>query len=159
MLAASTLLCKSDVYGSGEGVFLAMLFIMQRAEPLTVAFVEDDADIVEILNVVLQHMGCLAAACPPVPSVAQHIIALQPHLVILDVRMGQVDGVDIFRQLREDPTTRDVPVIFFTATEQRVAARLPHYREMGASFVIKPNIAQLSDQIERMIGGSLTTDR
>lgn len=124
---------------------------MAQIEVPTIAFVEDDPEIVEVLSVLLQDMGLAAYACPPVLSATQHIIAARPSLVILDVRMGQVDGIDIFRQLRADPAMQDVPVIFFTATEQRVAARLPHYRELGASFVVKPNIAQLSERIEFLL--------
>jgi CheY-like chemotaxis protein len=78
-------------------------------------------------------------------------VAAQPRLVILDVRMGRIDGIDIFHQLRADPATRDIPVIFFTATEQRVSNRLPNFRQLGASFVIKPNIAQLSARIEEVL--------
>lgn len=117
----------------------------------TVVFVEDDPEIVEVLNVVLGDMGCRAVACPPMSYAGQYIVDMQPDLVILDVRMGRVDGVDIFEYLRADPATRDVPVIFFTATEGRVAGRVPNYHEQGASFVIKPNIAQLSERIEQLL--------
>lgn len=117
----------------------------------TVVFVEDDPDIAEVLSVTLADMGYRAVACPPVPYAGQYIVAQQPQLVILDVRMGHVDGVDIFQHLRADPAMDDVPVIFFTATEQRVASRVPNYREQGASFVIKPSIAQLTERIEQLL--------
>jgi DNA-binding response OmpR family regulator len=118
----------------------------------TVVFVEDDPEIAEVLSVVLSDMGYRAVACPMVPYATQYIVDMQPDLVILDVRMGRIDGVDLFQHLRADPAMHDVPVIFFTATEQRVASRVPHYRDMGAEFVIKPNIAQLGDCIERLLG-------
>lgn len=124
---------------------------MSHTAAPTIAFVEDDPEIVEVLSVLLQDMGYFVVACPPVHSAVQHIIAAHPQLIILDVRMGQIDGVDIFNQLRATPEMNDIPVIFFTATEQRVLVRLPHYREMGGSFVVKPNITQLSERIEQLL--------
>lgn len=124
---------------------------MLSADIPTIAFVEDDPEIVEVLSVLLQDMGYLVAACAPGPHTYHRIVQAQPQLIILDVRMGHVDGIDIFHQLRADPAMSDIPVIFFTATEQRVVSRLPHYREMGASFVTKPSIGQLSERIEQLL--------
>ena len=124
---------------------------MQSTAVPTIAFVEDDPEIVEVLSVLLQDMGYSVAACAPGPHTYHRIVQSQPQLVILDVRMGHIDGIDIFQQLRADPAMSEIPVIFFTATEQRVASRVPHYREMGASFVIKPSIGQLSERIEQLL--------
>jgi CheY-like chemotaxis protein len=124
---------------------------MQSTEAPTIAFVEDDPEIVEMLSVLLQDMGYSVAPCAPGPHTYHRIVQSQPQLVILDVRMGHVDGIDIFLQMRADPTMGGIPVIFFTATEQRVASRIPQYREMGASFVTKPSIGQLSERIEQLL--------
>ncbi len=124
---------------------------MYEEPQTTVAVVEDDADIVESLSFLLQDMGLRVLACSPTPDPYACIVEAQPRLIILDVRMGRIDGIDIFHQLRADPATRDIPVIFFTATEQRVSNRLPNFRQLGASFVIKPNIAQLSARIEEVL--------
>src|SRR3712207_8968363 len=46
---------------------------------------------------------------------AQH----RPALVILDVQLGGMTGIDVFHQLRDDSSMRAVPVIFFTGSEDR----------------------------------------
>ncbi len=125
---------------------------MQTQERTRVAIVEDDHDLVDALTFLLLDMGFETVACGPAYDVPSCIMEAQPGLVILDVRMGSIDGVEVFQQLRTNPSTSAIPVIFFTATEQRVASRLPNYREQGAYFVIKPNIALLSARIWQILG-------
>jgi CheY-like chemotaxis protein len=79
------------------------------------------------------------------------LAAAQPQLIILDVHLSTLEGIAVFQQLRADPATRTIPVIFFTATEARVRQRLPDYEQQGASFVGKPNIAHLSAQIKQLL--------
>ena len=60
-----------------------------------------------------------------------------PDLVLLDIVMPQMDGYEVCRQLKADPTTRDIPVIFVTAhteTDQETQGL-----ELGAvDFITKP---------------------
>ncbi len=42
----------------------------------------------------------------------------QPDLILLDVMMPELDGYDVCRQLKADPATRDIPVIFMTARNE-----------------------------------------
>lgn len=116
-----------------------------------IAIVEDDPDIVEGLSFWLQDMGYTVVPCPPTSYVHTTIAEAQPRLVILDVRMAQVDGIAVFRELRANPATSAIPVIFFTATEQRVQNQIPDFEQQGAYFVIKPNIAQLSRRIREIL--------
>ena len=124
---------------------------MPESTPARVAIPEDDPDLVEAMSFLLHDLGLTVLACRPTPDAARCLGDVAPHLIILDVRMGALDGIDVFHQLRADPRTRTTPVIFFTATEQRVVARLPHYQQLGATFVIKPNIAQLSARITQLL--------
>ncbi len=127
---------------------------MPEPAPTRVAILEDDPDLVEALSFLLYDLGLAVIACRPTPDAARCLGDVAPQLIILDVRMGTLDGIDVFHQLRADPRTRTTPVIFFTATEQRVTARLPHYHQLGAVFVIKPNIAQLSARITQLLAAS-----
>jgi putative two-component system response regulator len=60
-----------------------------------------------------------------------------PDLIVLDVMMPEMDGYEVCRQLKADPRTRDVPVIFLTAlngTEDETRG----FDVGGADFVAKP---------------------
>lgn len=46
----------------------------------------------------------------------QRAKADQPHVIILDVMMPQMDGYEVCRRLKSDPVTRDIPVVMLTAS-------------------------------------------
>ena len=127
--------------------------VMEADPQPTVAIVEDDPDTLETLEFLLRDRGLRVRACPPRQDVQRYLYLadIRPELIIQDVRMGALDGIELFRHLRADPATRTVPVIFFTATEQRVMSRLPDYTQMGASFVGKPNLRQLCERIDHLL--------
>ncbi|MCK9284172.1 MAG: EAL domain-containing protein [Rhodocyclaceae bacterium] len=60
-----------------------------------------------------------------------------PALILLDVMMPEMDGYEVLRRLREDPATRDIPVIFLTALDD--ASDLVKGLRLGAAdYVTKP---------------------
>jgi DNA-binding response OmpR family regulator len=132
---------------------------MLEPTPARVAILEDDPDLVEALSFFLHDQGFVVLACRPTLDAAHCLADLAPRLIILDVRMGALDGIDVFHQLRADPRTRTTPVIFFTATEQRVTTRLPDYQQLDAAFVVKPNIAQLAARIAQLLAASGGADQ
>ena len=115
---------------------------MSELSPPRVAVVEDDPETVAFLQHLFTEMGLHLIACPP--SIAPAcIVADRPDLIILEVRLGTLDGIDLFQQLRAHAGTCTLPVIFFTANAAKVRSRLPRYQEQGAALVSKPNITQL----------------
>lgn len=63
--------------------------------------------------------------------------AIQPRLVLTDLHMPRMDGVELLKRLRADPRTRAVPVVVLSSSseERDVAACL---REGANSYVLKP---------------------
>jgi len=61
----------------------------------------------------------------------------QPELILLDVMMPEMDGYQVLEQLRRDPATRDIPVIFLTALSETEEEE--HGLELGAAdYITKP---------------------
>ncbi|MDH6590471.1 CheY-like chemotaxis protein/AraC-like DNA-binding protein [Variovorax sp. TBS-050B] len=63
--------------------------------------------------------------------------ALQPDLILMDVRMGGPDGFAACRLLKADPATAHIPVIFLTASGS-VEERLTGLREGAVDYILKP---------------------
>jgi DNA-binding response OmpR family regulator len=67
----------------------------------------------------------------------RRVTALQPDLVLLDVRMGATDGFATCRLLKADRTTSHIPVIFVTSSSS-VEERLTGLREGAVDYILKP---------------------
>jgi CheY-like chemotaxis protein len=60
-----------------------------------------------------------------------------PDLVMLDIQMPEMDGYEVCRQLKADPATRAIPVIFISALDD-VFDKLRAFRAGGVDYVAKP---------------------
>jgi CheY-like chemotaxis protein len=62
---------------------------------------------------------------------------LRPDLILLDVRMPGLDGIEVCRGLKESPETAHIPVIFVTAVEDAALNRLA-FQAGGDAWLTKP---------------------
>lgn len=76
--------------------------------------VDDEKDIVEIISMYLEREDYkVMGACDGVEAL-QKIISSPPDLVILDIMMPKLDGHSLNIKLKENPETKDIPVIVIT---------------------------------------------
>ena len=67
----------------------------------------------------------------------QHRVPGKSYLLLLDIRMPKVDGVEVLRQLKENPDLSKMPVIMVTTTDDPREGR--HCHELGCSiYITKP---------------------
>jgi two-component system, response regulator len=60
-----------------------------------------------------------------------------PHVVLLDLRLPKVDGIEVLRQVRANPETREVPIVVLTSSKEERDVVATY--ELGVnSFVAKP---------------------
>ena len=108
------------------------------SHPVQVAVVEDDAAIRELVTTLLEDANITVEACPLGWEAHLCIRNNPPKVVILDIHMPSVDGIQLFYLLRADPQTKDIPVIFLTANPAKVPYEMPNYQAMGAVVLPKP---------------------
>ena len=60
-----------------------------------------------------------------------------PKLVLLDIKMPKIDGIEVLRQLKADPTTRSIPVVVMTSSNEERDV-LESYRLGVNSYIVKP---------------------
>ncbi len=79
----------------------------------------------------------------------------KPDLIILDIRMPEVNGLEVLRMLKSDEETRDIPVIILTASnrhdDQEMARRLGAERYLTKPF-------QPAELLKAVRAASLTRD-
>jgi DNA-binding response OmpR family regulator len=100
----------------------------------TVLIVEDEPGIADTLQYALRTEGCEPAWCATGEAALARIAASPPALVILDVGLPDINGFELFKQLRE---VGDVPVVFLTARSDEIDRVVG--LELGADdYVPKP---------------------
>ena len=77
--------------------------------------VEDDASIRDIEVYALQSTGYEAKGFEDGTSFLREVKNQKPELVVLDVMLPGIDGITLLQKLKEDPETREIPVVMATA--------------------------------------------
>jgi len=99
--------------------------------------VEDDLDVAEMLNAYFRVQGYEVFTVNWGEDGVRACQTINPDLVVLDIRLPDIDGYEVARRLRVDRRTQDVPIIFLTEKRDR-ADRLQGL-EIGADdYITKP---------------------
>jgi DNA-binding response OmpR family regulator len=85
-------------------------------QPGYILIVEDVPDILRLLEETLKFKGYQAVTAFNGQEALQIIQQQRPALIITDIMMPKLDGFGLVHRLRINPETRDIPVIFLTAT-------------------------------------------
>ena len=102
-----------------------------------VLVVEDEADIRDLLAFHLERDGYQVTRATTGPEALRQLRAAPPDLVILDLMLPELDGLEVCRRLRADPATATLPVIMLTAKGDEVDRVVG--LELGADdYVVKP---------------------
>ena len=85
-------------------------------EPGYLLIVEDDPDILKLLHTTLKFKGYRVVTARNGKEGLEAVHKERPAVVIADIMMPKLDGFGLVHRLRLNPKTRDIPVIFITAT-------------------------------------------
>ncbi len=123
-----------------------------------VLIVDDEDDIRAIAEIGLRSVGGLETVVAS--SGAEGIRRArddQPDLILLDMMMPEMDGMQTLERLRADGTTASIPVIFMTARVQK--HEIDAYLDLGAIGVLaKPfNPMELATEIRQLFEAAIRT--
>lgn len=93
--------------------------------------VDDHADTAELVVNVLRRRGVAAEAFEDANKVLEALELRCPELLILDVMMPVIDGIELLRRLRSDTRWKDIPVIIYSADFTK--SRMEEAMGLGAS--------------------------
>lgn len=100
-----------------------------------ILYVEDDNDVATIVIMSLQVVGGFETAHLSSGIEALELLPkFKPDLILLDVMMPEIDGLELFQRMKEIPEGKNVPYIFLTARVQDDEVR--SYYDLGARAVI-----------------------
>lgn len=126
----------------------------------TLLIVEDDLDIAEMLNAYFRAQGYEVLTVNWGEDGVRACQTQSPDLVILDIRLPDIDGFEVARRLRTARKTRDIPIIFLTEKRAR-GDRLKGLELQADDYITKPFDVQelrlrVRNVLQRARQGSLT---
>ena len=87
-----------------------------------VLIAEDDADVAELLRQVLsEHLDVATENVANGALVMDSLVARRPDLLILDIEMPGLSGLDVFDLMRNDRHWQGVPILFLTALPEKAS--------------------------------------
>ena len=104
---------------------------------LLILVVDDDPAIRLLVSSSLKQWGYSAIAAENGKEAKKQIEEYQPHLVITDISMPEMDGYELIEWVRQHPTFRLLPVMFLTARTD-TEGRIRGYQVGGDAYLAKP---------------------
>jgi DNA-binding response OmpR family regulator len=125
-----------------------------------ILIVEDDLDVAEMLNAYFRVQGYEVFTVNWGEDGVRAGQTIFPDLIILDIRLPDIDGYEVARRLRADRHTREIPIIFLTEKRERVD-RLQGFEVGADDYITKPFDVQelrlrVRNALRRVSQGSLT---
>lgn len=103
----------------------------------SILIVDDEEDIIELIRYNLSKAGYRVSCVGTGEEGLSFAKSTPPDLIILDLMLPGVDGLDVCRKLKSDPATQDIPIIMVTARGEE--ADIVTGLEMGADdYLAKP---------------------
>jgi putative two-component system response regulator len=126
--------------------------------PDRILVVDDDSSNRELMREVLSAQGYEVATAPDGEAGLTQFGHLQPDLVLTDVRMPNMSGIEFCRALKNDPETRLTPVVIMTGLDQS-EDRVRGIQAGADEFVTKPLVlAELLARVKSLISLKSFTD-
>src|SRR5687767_705242 len=96
-----------------------------------ILIVDDQIDACRPLALLMRHLGHSGVCVTSGEEALGYLKQTVPDLMVLDVMMPGMDGMEVLRHVRSDPATRDLPVVMFSAVSD--PAFQEHARAKGAN--------------------------
>lgn len=116
-----------------------------------ILIIDDEKDIVELIAYNFEKEGFSVIKAYDGESALESIKTQKPHLVILDLMLPGIRGIEVCRFIRKSPETEDIPIIMLTAKSDQVDKIVGF--EMGADdYVTKPfNVRELVARVRAVL--------
>lgn len=114
--------------------------------------VDDNADIIAIVKTILEASGHAVITAGNGEELLNRLQEVQPHLILLDIMMPVMDGLQALKQLKGNPETSSIPVILLTAKVQYEDV-LTGYKHGAGYYLTKPfGAGQLLNAVNLVLG-------
>jgi pilus assembly protein CpaE len=124
-----------------------------------ILIIDDDVDTLRLVGLMLQRQGYeISAASNGAQGLAKAMEDC-PDLILLDVMMPDMDGYEVARRLRKNPTTQAVPILMFTAKTQ-LDDKVTGFEVGADDYLTKPtHPTELQAHVKTLLARSAQKDK
>ncbi len=127
---------------------------METQQKATILIVEDDLDIADMLNSYFHVQGYDVVTVNWGEDGIRACQTTRPDLVILDIRLPDIDGFEVAKTLRTNRRTKDIPIIFLTEKRER-NDRLKGLELKADDYITKPfDVLELRLRVRNVLNRS-----
>ncbi len=113
--------------------------------------VDDEPDFVETVEFFLSGSDYQVFVAKNGKEALEKVKTERPDLVLLDVMMPEMDGLEACKRLKNDPTTNSIPIIMLTAKGRKEDV-VDAIAAGANSYIVKPfNLSELVERIEKVL--------
>ncbi len=117
-----------------------------------IVYIDDDIEMINLIKLILDRKDYSFFSAVGGQAGLQLILETQPDLILLDLMMPDVDGWDLYQQIKSIDILKDVPVVIITAKAQPIDRILGIQVAKVNDYLTKPFKPQdLLDTIEKLL--------
>jgi|WetSurSiteA1Bulk_404760.scaffolds.fasta_scaffold00397_13 two-component system, OmpR family, response regulator VicR len=121
-------------------------------QPKRLAYIEDEAEMIDLVRLILGRRGYTVLGASGGREGLELIRKELPDLVLLDLMMPDMDGWDVYHQMKSEELTRDIPVIVITAKALNIDKVLGLRIAKVEDYIAKPFSPQeLLQRVEQVL--------
>lgn len=122
-------------------------------DPRCIVYIEDDQEMIDLVSMILSRRGFEVKGVQGGQAGLNYINTEMPDLILLDLMMPDVDGWDVYQQMKSHDETRNIPVIIITAKAQAIDKVLGLQIAKANDYICKPFRPQeLLDSVDKVLG-------
>jgi DNA-binding response OmpR family regulator len=119
--------------------------------------IEDEPEMIDLIRLILGRRGFKVSGAAGGRAGLQAVREELPDLVLLDLMMPDMDGWEVYQQMKSDELTRHIPVIVVTARAQSIDKVLGIHIAKVDDYISKPFSPQeLLSSVEKILGQNKT---
>ena len=125
---------------------------MENATVKRILCIEDEPEMIDLIKLILGRRGYEVLGATGGIEGARLVRELLPDLVLLDLMMPDMDGWEVYQQMKADEKTRDIPVIVVTAKAQSIDRVLGLHIAKVDDYIAKPfSPTDLMNSVEKVL--------
>jgi two-component system response regulator VicR len=120
-----------------------------------VVYIEDEHEMIDLVRLILSRRNFEVIGASGGREGLDLVRKIAPDIILLDLMMPDMDGWEVYQQLKADETTKSIPVIIITAKAQNIDKVLALQIAKVEDYISKPfSPMELVDSLEKVLKGS-----